>query len=72
MLVLLQPNIYKTPPIFGAYYAYVFPINALAISGIHYSKSENTRATVALAWILIVIATLAASTVILRTLAQFI
>ena len=59
LVVLFQLGLHsaKKPSVFGVYWAYVFPIAALATNAIKMADTQQSKASEIIAWILIVFAT---------------
>lgn len=56
VLIRLGPTFRNKPPVMGTYWAYVFPISAMATAGVKNAAYEDTVATQVLAWVLIGVA----------------
>jgi tellurite resistance protein TehA-like permease len=67
LLIKIGPEILKPPPALGAYWAYVFPMSALATALIRYAITETTRTTEVFALIFVVFAVIALVVVFIRT-----
>ena len=69
LLVRLGPIIFKRPPVFGVYWAYVFPSSALATALLRYASKPNTSTTSSqiFAAIVLIVAFLALVVVFSRT-----
>jgi tellurite resistance protein TehA-like permease len=67
LLIRIGPKILKPPPALGAYWAYVFPMSALATALIRYAIIETTRTTEVLALTFVVFAVIALVVVFIRT-----
>ena len=62
----IGPNIVARPNVFGAYWAYVFPISALATSAVQNAVAEGTAGARGLAAALVGLATLTIAVVVVR------
>jgi len=56
LLFRLGPTLWRTPSIFGEYWAYVFPLAAATTATVRYATALNTTSTEMLAVIMIVVA----------------
>ena len=66
LLIRLGPKIVNAPPSLGSYWAYVFPMSALATATIRYAWVTETIATEIMAIVFVVLAILALLAVFLR------
>ena len=66
LLIKLGPKIMMEPPALGAYWAYVFPVSALATACVHMATVDDTVANEVLALILVVLALFAVIVVFAR------
>jgi len=66
VLLGLSPTILKPPELFGAYWAYVFPMAALATCSIKMAKTHDSYEAKVLAWACIALATFALFVVFCR------
>jgi len=66
LLLRSGPRIFEVPTFLGLYWAYVFPLAALATSAIANAKEEDSATAHVLAWVLIVMAEIALLIVFVR------
>lgn len=66
VLIRLGPKLKERPSTLGVYWAYVFPLAALATAGLRFADVQDSNPAKILAWILLIVATLALVTVFCR------
>ena len=66
VIIGLVPDLAQEPDVFGAYWAYVFPLAALASCSVKMAVREDTQEAKALAWVLIIISQVGAVIVFCR------
>jgi tellurite resistance protein TehA-like permease len=66
VLMKLGVTIFNPPAVFGVYWAYVFPMSAMATGAVKMAQYEESRATEAVAWVLVGVSVLTLIAVFLR------
>ena len=68
LLLRVGPTILQRPPVLGAYWAYVFPLAALATATVRYASVNTSMAAMVLAVVFVILSLLAVAIVLCRML----